>query len=807
MFRDFPKYPSGSRCVCICSLLVMGLIGFSLVTTDAVAQLSGQACLKEYTGINNPACTANDVRISVLTVIGGPPTCMPGETLNLTVEATIESGPQRFDIGLWLNESGGSAQTDPDGTCFRDFLAPPLSAPPGCDQNGGPYANLDGDQCGDVPAVGAASTCSNIVTGPCSEGGGTCLSSTRTFNITLTCNDSDGDGLADVGTCTSWDNNDNTTCNGVLDAAPGTGSKCSCGFVPVGEIFINPCADVDCDDGNACTADSCDGSSGEAVCVNDPDPLNGTACGDPTDTVCDNPDTCLDGVCEPNYEPSGTECRGVAGVCDVAEFCDGAGSCPSDSFEPGTTLCRSGSGDSCDPDEFCSGFGPDCPSDTVSPGGTVCRESAGVCDPAEECSGVAGEPCPGDGKSTDECRASGGVCDPAEVCDGVNNDCPADQKSTDECRASGGVCDPAEVCDGVNNDCPADQKSTDECRASGGVCDPAEVCDGINNDCPADQKSTDVCREASGECDATESCDGVSNDCPADESLPDGTPCVDTDGSACTTPACQGGACQQDNETVTCTDPTCEVCDPGTGVCGPRDPLPDVCLFEAICRTPGFFGTHAGTSKKNSLNITQALLDSAGGIEVCGIPLNNTTVNSASSAVEALCVSIEGDQNLQLVRQLTALALSCIVSGDGGDCTGLGPSVSDLFADCNLACVGDESAVRDVQGCIDEVDCFNNGGAFVDGFCYLGVCSDNGAFCNSDNLTACDVPSCDPLDLECVAATCDPIPGNCHDRELCADPEGDLCFEPPGPAGSSSACNMATSNTCVVTNAASCANP
>src|SRR5262245_20969373 len=173
---------------------------------------------------------------------------------------------------------------------------------------------------------------------------------------------------------------------------------------------------------------------------------------------------------------NGTECRPAAGVCDVAETCDGTvmGSCPADAFAPTSQECRSSTG-VCDPAENCPGNDPNCPADAKST--AECRASEGVCDPAESCDGVSSD-CPADAKSTDECRASQGVCDPAESCDGVNDDCPADAKSTDECRASQGVCDPAESCDGVNDDCPADAKSTAECQASGGVCDPGGSCDG-----------------------------------------------------------------------------------------------------------------------------------------------------------------------------------------------------------------------------------------------------------------------------------------------------------------------------------------
>jgi hypothetical protein len=53
----------------------------------------------------------------------------------------------------------------------------------------------------------------------------------------------------------------------------------------------------------------------------------GTACGDPSDTACDNPDSC-DGAgdCQSNYEPAGFDC-GDGQFCNSAETCSGVGSC------------------------------------------------------------------------------------------------------------------------------------------------------------------------------------------------------------------------------------------------------------------------------------------------------------------------------------------------------------------------------------------------------------------------------------------------------------------------------------------------
>src|SRR5262245_3312968 len=90
-----------------CTLLLAG--GLMAPATPAFAQSSGNLCITQKIG-GNPPCTANDVRIGTMTLIAGPSNCDPTDPtpFAVTLEATIESGPDRYDIGLWLNTKGGS---------------------------------------------------------------------------------------------------------------------------------------------------------------------------------------------------------------------------------------------------------------------------------------------------------------------------------------------------------------------------------------------------------------------------------------------------------------------------------------------------------------------------------------------------------------------------------------------------------------------------------------------------------------------------------------------------------------------------
>ncbi len=210
-------------------------------------------------------------------------------------------------------------------------------------------------------------------------------------------------------------------------------------------------------------------------------------------------------------------------------MCDGADTtCPADVVTSIGTVCRTGSGDLCDPDETCTGVaGQPCPADSVSGAFVVCRPSAGDCDVPENCTGTAGQACPADdvAPASTVCRPSAGDCDVPESCDGVGVDCPADSVSGAfvVCRPAAGDCDVTENCDGSGTVCPPDGKSTAVCRASAGVCDVAESCDGVNNACPTDAFAppSTVCRASAGTCDVAENCTGSSAACPADTGLPD----------------------------------------------------------------------------------------------------------------------------------------------------------------------------------------------------------------------------------------------------------------------------------------------
>lgn len=111
------------------------------------------------------------------------------------------------------------------------------------------------------------------------------------------------------------DTND-TDCDGP-DACDGFG-VCELNFKPDGTT----CSDED--PANECTKNLCD----TGACTHPPEPL-GLPCGDPSDTDCDDPDTCNGGgLCAPNFADFGSPCGDLTETqCDNPDICDGNNVC------------------------------------------------------------------------------------------------------------------------------------------------------------------------------------------------------------------------------------------------------------------------------------------------------------------------------------------------------------------------------------------------------------------------------------------------------------------------------------------------
>ncbi len=196
----------------------------------------------------------------------------------------------------------------------------------------------------------------------------------------------------------------------------------------------------------------------------------------------------LEGTC--SVSPATDTCRPSAGLCDVAERCDGvAVTCPPDRVLAASTLCRAAAG-ICDVSESCDGVNPSCPSDAMAPASQLCRAATGGCDAAEYCT-RGDELCPVNllHSAGYVCRASTSPCDPAEICGGSSTACPADFHS-----AAG--TDPGGGCNGYTCN------GTGACRTScaGGSCSGDCVAGAWCNAgaCQPDRADGQACSDACG---------------------------------------------------------------------------------------------------------------------------------------------------------------------------------------------------------------------------------------------------------------------------------------------------------------------
>jgi hypothetical protein len=426
-----------------------------------------------------------------------------------------------------------------------------------------------------------------------------------------------------------------------------------------------------------------------------------------------------DGVCDtaPPLAAGNTNSGSLAlcPICDDGNQCNGTETCDAQlGCQPGTPI-------TCNDNNVCT-------SDSCD---------AAVPAPGDPCVYTPGAQ--GDCNDNNVCTTD--ACDPIQGCTytpGAQGDCNDNVCTTD-------ACDPIEGCThtpGAQGDCNDNNVCTTD------ACDPIQGCTHTPGALNCNDQSvctTDTCDPITGchnEPGAQGDCDD--NDVCTDDKCDPETGCEHTDNS---------GKCDDGD---TCTD---DSCDPKGGCQHEQN---DSCAL--ICRTPGFWGTHADEDpgKACSQDITGAVIALAGGsLSVCGECISNTNTgetrapNDAAGALEALCVKVQGQQERQLARQLLSAALNCVMSGVGNSCGGT--NAID-WATCNAVCQGTSSAMT-VGQCIDSMDSFNNG---------------IGTGCHDRNL---------PLDVI--------FPGGTR----CTTNDGGA---KQGPAGSSAECNSAKGTNCTV---------
>jgi hypothetical protein len=604
-------------------------------------------------------------------------------------------------------------------------------------------------------------------------------------------------------------------CEGTWD-----GSKCKCG------------SSAECDDGRACTLDTCDKATG--ACLSTPVAgtcLLGGECwqnGDihPFDQClecdvamsatewtavsCDDGDACTvdscDAVegCSQAAGPAGSCCKFasdclaaglVAGACQVV-------SCKSGACE--VVADETASGKACDDESAC----------TID---DVCEAGA--------CKGGVPKSCeqPGPGScATVACEAGSGECVETLLAVGAGCD------DANACTVSD-ACDAAGACAGTAKDCGAGdvctlatcEQATGECKLvakEGGACDDGEACttgdactaegsceggwDGSLSGCACTSDAdcddglactVDACNVSAGACSNTVAAgacllDGV---CVADKATKPGNACLEcqaavskkawqpvacNDGNACTTDFCDAGSgCKTEPKTgAPCddgnpdtTDDHCEAgacvascaCTVAADCAGVVAPACSKVVCEACACLVVADAAAAGKSCEDGLYCTVNDTCTAGTC-VAGAP------RDCSSKGDAVC--LEGtcsEPNDACVATPKSSGSSCTdgnpcTVGDAcaaGACKGAEIDCSDLETDCESAsCSGGvcTTTVLTGAGCDDGEACTLSDTCTVDGAC-TGSWDKVNCGCTDDSDCAggtdqCNIGRCDLANNECT---------------------------------------------------------
>lgn len=587
---------------------------------------------------------------------------------------------------------------------------------------------------------------------------------------------------------------------------------------------VVPGSPPNCDDGLACTTDACNEETDSCdhfvafnqcliagVCYANGavNPANecqactpttsqtawtnrpaGTSCGSPVNTECNLADTCNgSGSCQANLQPAGTPCGSNLDTgCTNPDTCNGSGACLSNHEADGTP-CDDGIGctltDEC-ASGLCVGRNDPC----TDPGLPACLDDGDgfLC---VEC--LNDVDCEDDGLActiaschlpTHTCvhTPSNAFCSDGLFCNGAET-CNAE---TGECEPSVNPCLEPLMCDEANDRCVA--CFTHEQCDDGLVCNGAETC--VGGQCLLGDPIPNCCK-SDEDCDNLTICDGVetcvagicvmgaplncndNNDCTTDTcdpvegcsnvNRPAGAACGSSTATLCNHPdTCNGeGQCLSNLEPdgTSCSDGKfCngdEFCQ--GGVCMPGITIPNCCDTDADC---------------TNNNICDGLERCIGKVCVPGTPLN---CDPGEPCLMATCHPVFGCQ--------------IMAAPPGTPCGNQNSTPCDLPDSCNGDGECRSNRLPNGTPCPDGNPC--NGNEVCQGLvCIPGTpvpnCCRNNNDCDNNNV--CDgVETC--VNSQCVPGT----PLNCEDGNPCTNNQCDpilgcmpATLHPPGTACGSS---------------------
>jgi len=577
-------------------------------------------------------------------------------------------------------------------------------------------------------------------------------------------------------------------------AACDDGDPCTTSDACGGGI-CRPGAAISCDDANACTADSCEPSTGCVHADHSADCSDGNAC---TIDSCDPATGCV--------------------FTDGSAACDDGNPCTDDSCDPLTGCVHGANTVACDDGDACT-TGDTCGAGSCQPGAPVACDDGNACT-ADSCSPLTGcvftdntAACNDGNVCTDD------SCDPATGCAHAGNTAGCDDG--DACTAGdtcvGGSCQP-----GAAVTC----EDTNACTADG--CDPATGCTHTDHsaDCNDGNACTlDSCNPATG-CvfaDMSAACDD-GNPC-TDDSCDPALGCVHvdntaacSDGDACTAgDTCGAGACQP-GPALVCDDGsicTTDSCDPATGCA--HAPASGACDDGNACTAGDTCGggvcqPGAAISCDDSNPCTDDSCDPATGC----VHADNAASCTDGNACTAGDTCVGG----------TCQPGAPTVCNDANACTvdSCNPATGCVFTDNSAACNDGNVCTTDscspATGCVhanNTLACSDGSACTTGDVCGGGTCHPGTAtVCNDSD--ACTTDSCNPATGVCVfaAISCDDnnactadtcqrqqgcrhtnLNGACSDGNACTT--GDACAGGVCQPGSAVVCNdnsVCTSDSC-----------
>ncbi len=578
------------------------------------------------------------------------------------------------------------------------------------------------------------------------------------------------------------------TCDAILGCQAGTPVNCDDGVActndacdEVGNVCVSTPSDTLCDNGLYCDGvETCDALLG-CQAGTAPNCDDGVAC---TDDSCDEVgDVCVNsannGNCDDLVGCTVDVCDAILGcghtpddsLCDNSLYCDGTETCDA------LTDCQPGTPPNCDDSVACTTDACDetndicthLPVDAACSDGVTC--TVDVCDPIAGCSST-----PDDGLCDNMVFCDGTeTCDPVNDCQSGTNPCVPPLKCeeagdqcvdclTDAQCDDGLYCNGAETCtgftcvagtppncsDGVGCTDDSCDEATDTCvhTANDSLCDNGLYCDGMETcdsimDCQVGTAPN--CNDGVG-C-TIDSCDEVIDQCvnAPDNSLCDNGAYCDGMETCDAISDCQAGTPPNCGDGVSC---TVDTCNEATDVC-------DHAATDSLCDNGQFCD---GSETCDAVNDCQA-----GTPPVCddGVPC---TVDSCDAA-----------QNQCLFVPTNTLCDNGQFCDGAEICDAANGCQAGAAPNCNdgIACT-DDSCDEVANVCVNTAnDGLCDNGLFCDGSetCNAAIGCQAGTAPNCDDGIGCTADSCDEANNTCVNAgnnaACDD--GNPCTLDVCAD--------------------------------------